>query len=129
MLSRKNRMMSRAKDDFFRKPRKGVEHRQDVKPRVERSEADARARVRSEDFAETPEAGDGAIQEVDQAQVFKDRATEFVVGAAVGGIAAFILAKVLALVLGDPWSASSLAWYGVVFGGGINAAFLRKAPR
>lgn len=129
MLSRR-KMMSRAKTDFFKKPRKGIEHRQDVKPREKRSAEDARARAHNDKFAETPEAGDGEIQEVDQRQVMIDRITEFVVGAAAGGMVGFFAAKLIGLAYGDAHGLlSSLALYGVVFGGGINAVFLHKAPK
>jgi hypothetical protein len=123
-------MMSRAKDDFFKKPRRGIEHRQDVKPRANRSEDEARARYQNDKFAETPEAGDGEMQEIDPRQVVFDRVTEFAVGAAAGGVLGFAAAKLLGMAYGDAHGLlSSLALYGVVFGGGINAVFLHKAPK
>lgn len=129
MLSRR-KMMGRAKEDFFRKPRRGIEHRQDVKPRANRTEAEKAARLKGDKFAETPEAGDGEMREVDQRQLMLDRLTEGIVGATVGGLIGFGAGKLAGMVYGGShqllWT---LALYGIVAGAAINALFLHKAPK
>jgi hypothetical protein len=47
-----------------------------------------------------------------------------------GGVLGFVAARLIGMVYGDAHGLlSSLALYGVVFGGGINAVFLHKAPK
>jgi hypothetical protein len=129
MLS-KRKMMGRAKEDFFRKPRRGIEHRQEVKPRANRTDAENAARLKGDKFAEVPEAGDGEMREVDQKQVVFDRITEGIVGATVGGLVGFGAGKLVGMAYGGT---HQMVWtfvlYGLVAGAAINVLFLHKAPK